>query len=203
MSLFETDSRHSIFLGNTHATAVVFFNDDRYAVAGVEHDSTPGGNLYALNADEVALYIPQFYELSEVAEYNLFVAIDVTTGKLIERREWLRLNGALFVEGKEFCFGGEYDAYLGTAVTVCRKGGTAILSVYGGEGYVFAAYRMFGYDIDTIEAAFPGFRDEYTPVGCNNFYLCVRMCDDTPVNLSGDSVADEIEELLNDESFLA
>ena len=46
MSLFETYSRHSIFLGDTHATAVVFFNDDRYAVAGVEHDSTPGGNLY-------------------------------------------------------------------------------------------------------------------------------------------------------------
>ena len=146
-----------------------------------------------MTAQEIMTGLSTF---KEDAKYNSYIAINLESGCLMERREWLRRNDALFVPGKEYHTDEEWDSCIGNTITVYRHNGTAIIKVFDGEGCVWEALRRVGYNMEEVRTAFPQFTDDY-PTECKeHFYICIRESDDAYTDLEGNPVNDIVYALI-------
>ena len=201
MGMFETGSRHSFYADDCCRVATIIFNNGTIAIGGmpyeVEHENSHDNDWeyppFALRAEDIKAFIQDF----EGHEgYESYIAIDMESGHLIEAREWLRRNNALFIPGKEYHAPEEWGCYMGKCITAYRHNGTAIIQVSNGEGCVHEAFRRFGYSAEEIRSVFPHFEDEFD-TGCSDFfYICVRECDDVYVDLQGETIDDKIYGLI-------
>lgn len=201
MGMFDIGSRNSFYADDCCHTATTIFNNGTIAIGGMpyevkrenSHDNEWEYPPFALRAEDIKAFIQDFegYE-----EYESYIAIDMENGCLIEAREWLRRNNALFIPGKEYHAPEEWSCYMGKCITVYRHNGTAIIKVSNGEGCVHEAFRRFGYSAEEIRSVFPHFEDEFD-TGCSDFfYICVRECDDVYVDLQGETIDDKIYGLI-------
>ena len=193
MHLFAIGSKHSVFIGNDCHTATVIYSNESIAIGGLTHtiesECEPYDYHFAMTKEQVEQFVP---EIEKAEGYNSFVAIDLVSGRLLEQREWLRHNDALFVIGNRYHSPEEWEAEIGECITVYRKNGVAVVKIYNGDGCVYESFKKCGYNADEVRTAFTNFDDNY-PVDCNGyFYLCVRESDDCWIDLHGNPLDDRI-----------
>ena len=118
--------------------------------------------------------------------YGAEISIDYTLGRL-------RIDGSYGYTHAEF------RTYLGTITTIYKNGDIAILRINGGEGFVLDAFRTCGYNKMEIVSQISDYTDDVTPTSDEPLYFCIKICDDEPINLTGNSIREKLDNLLNDE----
>ena len=201
MGIFDIGSRHNLQFCDESVAATIIYNNGTIAVAGFERGMELGYsseeehccNHFAITKEEITAFITDF---GNTGTYNGFIVIDTANGNLVEPREWLRRNNALFIPGKRYVFAEEWGDCVGEAFTVYSHNGTAIVKIYDGEGCVYEAFKKYGYSAEDICSVFPQFKDEFPMEREEYFYMCVRECDDVYVDLQGETIDDKIYSLI-------
>lgn len=198
----ETGSKHNIFAGEEMLEAVVLYNNGKVAVLGIATSLDITYYEFLMPADDIKSGIREFDLNVTLQSYNAFAVIDQSCGCLFTRREWLRKNDALFVIGKEYELPEEYAefrTYLGSITTIYKNRDIAVLRIEGGEGFVLDAFKAYGYNKMEIVSQISDFTDNVTPTSDEPLYFCIKICDDEPINLTGNSIREKLDNLLNDE----
>lgn len=200
--MYETGSKHNIFASEEMLETVVLYNNGKVAVLGISPSMDITYNEFLMPVDDIMSGIIDF-ELNVTPQlYNTFAVIDLSCGCLFTRREWLRKNDALFVIGKEYELPEEYAefrTYLGSITTIYKNRDIAVLRIEGGEGFVLDAFKACGYNKMEFISQIPDFIDDMVPISNEPLYFCIKICDDEPINLTGNSIREKLDNLLNDE----
>ena len=197
METYKIGSRHQIHTGNSCHTATVIYNNSSIAIAGFNYSITRKDSFdnhwehspFAMRKEEIEPFVPNF---TEDDTYNAFAVIDLGNWRLIEIRDWLRRNDALFILGERYHSSEEWDDCFENSMTVYRNNGVAIIKMFDGEGHVYDAYKKNGYSSEEILSAFQEFEDNYPADNKEHFYLCVRECNDDWIDLQGNTINDNI-----------
>jgi hypothetical protein len=163
--------------------ACVVYNDGRYAVAAFEYHGDKDDDWFILSKEEVLLFTPANFGYDQ----NSYLLIDLGTGRLVERCDWLRKNDKLYVVGKEVEFCYNMISCIPCAVTVWVEDGIALVRVPY-KSHLNEFYARFGYEKEHIRSVYPNFDDAAE----DSVYMCVRIADNEILDIDGNSIEEHV-----------